>query len=301
MTRRGAGEFEAAYTNVMASREAVVLTQSGLLKNRYDSVVHGARVVGMPGRAALTVRLGDYLEVRSCCRSGVPGMFRIGDAEAVEVSDPASGACRQVGWDVGRQRTRNRGGCEMKRVVLCFAVLVGCACVVAAQAPPAGTQAPAAAAQIAPPLTTETKQAADRVANNLLRMAEKMPEEFYAFQPVPEIRTFAGTLGHTIDMRMRTCAGVTGSGTQLIASNMKAKADLVAAMKSSIAECDIAFAGLTDATVVQMSTGGRGGPRSRLSSLYAMVAHDNEEYGYLAVHLRLKGIVPPSSEGGPMK
>jgi len=31
-----------------------------------------------------------------------------------------------------------------------------------------------------------------------------------------------------------------------------------------------------------------------------MVAHDNEEYGYLAVHLRLKGIVPPSSEGGMM-
>ena len=182
----------------------------------------------------------------------------------------------------------------MKRVVLCFAVLVGCACVVAAQAPPA-------AAPAANPLSTEVKQAADRVASNLLRMAEKMPEESYAFQPVPEIRAFAGTLGHTIDVRMRTCAAITGSGTQLGASNMKTKTELVAAMKSSIAECDKAFAGLTDATVVQMSTGGRGGPRSRLSSLYGMVAHDNEEYGYLAVHLRLKGIVPPSSEGGPMR
>jgi hypothetical protein len=115
------------------------------------------------------------------------------------------------------------------------------------------------------------------------------------------IRTFAGTLGHTIDVRMRTCAGVTGSGTQLGASNMKAKADLVAAMKSSIAECEKAFASLTDAAVVQMTTGGRGGARSRLASLYGMVGHDNEEYGYLAVQLRLKGIVPPSSEGGPMK
>jgi hypothetical protein len=94
---------------------------------------------------------------------------------------------------------------------------------------------------------------------------------------------------------------VTGSGTQLGAGNMKAKADLVAAMKSSIAECEKAFASLTDATVVQMTTGGRGGARSRLATLWGMVAHDNEEYGYLAVHLRLKGIVPPSSEGGPMK
>jgi hypothetical protein len=24
--------------------------------------------------------------------------------------------------------------------------------------------------------------------------------------------------------------------------------------------------------------------------------HDNEEYGYLAVYMRLKGIVPPSSD-----
>ena len=189
----------------------------------------------------------------------------------------------------------------MKRVVLCFAVLVGCASLLAAQAPPSGAQMPPAPAQAANPLSAEVKQASDRVANNLLKMAEKMPEDLYGFQAVPEIRTFAGTLGHTIDMRMRTCAAVTGSGTQLGASNMKAKADLVAAMKSSIAECEKAFAGLTDATVLQMSTGGRGGPRSRLASLYGMVAHDNEEYGYLAVQLRLKGIVPPSSEGGPMR
>ena len=191
----------------------------------------------------------------------------------------------------------------MKRVVLCMAVLIGCASLAAAQAPPAGTQPPPAAAPSANPLSTEVKQASDRVANNLLKMAEKMPEEFYGFQAVPEIRTFGGTLGHTIDIRMRTCAAVTGSGTQLNASNMKAKADLVAAMKASIAECDKAFGGLTDATVVQMSmsTGGRGGPRSRLASLWGMVAHDNEEYRYLAVQLRLKGIVPPSSEGGPMR
>ena len=191
----------------------------------------------------------------------------------------------------------------MKRLILCSIVLVGCACVVDAQAPPAGTP-PAAGSQAgapANPLSAEVKQAADRVANNLLRMAEKMPEEHYGFQPVPEIRAFAGTLGHTIDSRMRTCAGITGSGTQLGAAAMKAKADLVAAMKSSIAECDKAFASLTDAGVVQLVAGARGGARSRLASLYGMVAHDNEEYGYLAVHLRLKGIVPPSSEGGPMK
>jgi hypothetical protein len=184
-----------------------------------------------------------------------------------------------------------------------------CACVVAVQAQQAGTQAPppAIGTQAPPmgaqppsanPLVTEAKQAADRVANNLLKMAEKMPEDLYSFQAVPEIRTFAGTMGHTIDSRMRTCAGITGSGTQLGAAKMTAKADLVAAMKSSIAECDKAFATLTDAGVVQLVAGGRGAARSRVATIYGMIAHDNEEYGYLAVQLRLKGIVPPSSEGG---
>jgi hypothetical protein len=28
--------------------------------------------------------------------------------------------------------------------------------------------------------------------------------------------------------------------------------------------------------------------------------HNNEEYGYLAVYMRLKGVVPPSSEPRPM-
>jgi hypothetical protein len=200
---------------------------------------------------------------------------------------------------------------SVKRMaILALSVLVLCTCFMAAQAsptanqaPPMGmsTQAPPTGAQTpANPLVAEAKQAADRVANNLLKMAEKMPEELYGFQAVPEIRTFAGTLGHTIDSRMRTCAGLTGSTAQLNAANMKAKAELVAAMKSSIAECDKAFAGLTDASVVQLVAGARGGARSRMTTLYGMIAHDNEEYGYLAVQLRLKGIVPPSSEGGMM-
>jgi hypothetical protein len=44
--------------------------------------------------------------------------------------------------------------------------------------------------------------------------------------------------------------------------------------------------------------GGRA-PRSKLSALIYNTTHDNEEYGYLAVYMRLKGVVPPSSEARP--
>ncbi len=156
-----------------------------------------------------------------------------------------------------------------------------------AQAPPAD------------PLSTELRNAYNQVKNNLVRMAEKMPEENYSFKPVPEIRDFGATIAHVADMQMRTCSSLNGQAQQLGAASKTTRADLVAALKTSFAECDKAFDALTDASALQMVTAGRG-QRSRLGALNQIVTHDNEEYGYLAVYLRLKGIVPPSSEGGGM-
>jgi hypothetical protein len=39
------------------------------------------------------------------------------------------------------------------------------------------------------------------------------------------------------------------------------------------------------------------GQRTKLGALVGNYVHDNEEYGYMSVYLRLKGVVPPSSEG----
>jgi hypothetical protein len=41
---------------------------------------------------------------------------------------------------------------------------------------------------------------------------------------------------------------------------------------------------------------GRRGSRSRLGTLWGNTVHIEHEYAQMAVHLRLKGIVPPSSE-----
>jgi uncharacterized damage-inducible protein DinB len=150
------------------------------------------------------------------------------------------------------------------------------------------------------PLTAELKQAYDRVTNNLLRMAEKMPEENYSFKPAAEIRDFRETMAHTIDYQMRTCSMVNGEAKSVDAASKKTRAGIVEALKTSMAECAKAIDSMTDQTAVQMMSGGRGPQRTRLGTLYGIVGHNNEEYGYLAVYLRLKGIVPPSSEGGGM-
>lgn len=151
-------------------------------------------------------------------------------------------------------------------------------------------------AQTANPLSTEAKQAYTNIKNNLLKAADKMPDDGYAFKATPEIRTFGQLIGHIADSQTRTCSTVNGEQKSGSAGSKTAKADLVAALKSSFADCDAAFDSLTDANATEMIKTPRG-QRSRLGTLVGNTIHDNEEYGYLAVYMRLKGVVPPSSEG----
>jgi len=143
-------------------------------------------------------------------------------------------------------------------------------------------------------LSMEAKRNYNGIKNNILKMAEAMPEENYSFKPTPEIRSFAGMIGHIADAQLGTCSAVNGAMKQPGASKMTAKADLVAALKASNDECDTAFAALTDANATDMIKTRRG-ESSRLGTLVGITMHDQEEYGYTAVYMRLKGMTPPSS------
>ena len=151
-------------------------------------------------------------------------------------------------------------------------------------------------AQTANPLSAEAKQAYSGIKNNLVKMAEKMPEEAYDFKPMPEMRTFGGLVAHIADSQARTCSAVSGEQQSVGAASKTSKADLVAALKRSFEICDDAYNSLTDAKAVEMITTPRG-QSSKLGALVRNTTHDNEEYGYMSVYLRLKGVVPPSSEG----
>lgn len=141
----------------------------------------------------------------------------------------------------------------------------------------------------------ELRQMYSGVKNNILRMAEKMPEEHYAFKPVPEIRSFGELMAHIADSQARNCSSVLGEVKQLNAASKTRKEDLVAALKESFQICDQAYESLTEDNARQMVKGPRG-ERSKAGLLVGNLSHSNEEYGYGAVYLRLKGIVPPSSE-----
>jgi uncharacterized damage-inducible protein DinB len=138
----------------------------------------------------------------------------------------------------------------------------------------------------------------EAVKRNLSAMVEKMPEEHFAFKPVPEMRSFGESVAHVADAQARNCNLASGAGSKTLdADKKRTKAELQTALKESFAICDGVFAGLTDAQANEMVKMGQSGFQlSKLSLLVSMISHSNEQHGYMAVYLRLKRIVPPSTE-----
>lgn len=74
-----------------------------------------------------------------------------------------------------------------------------------------------------------------------------------------------------------------------------AKADLVQALKDAFAYCDGAYGGLTDAQAGE-TVKLFGGDRPKVTVLSFNTAHNMEHYGNMVTYMRIKGLVPPSSE-----
>ena len=145
------------------------------------------------------------------------------------------------------------------------------------------------------PMITENKQNYDSVKNNIMKSAEKMPAEAYTFQATPEERTWAALMGHIADAQTSNCSGATGEAKRGAAGKLTSKDDLVKALKDSFDVCDAAWASTNDGNAHSMVKL-RNRDMTRLGLLVYNTTHDNESYGTMAVYLRLKGVVPPSSD-----
>jgi hypothetical protein len=162
----------------------------------------------------------------------------------------------------------------------------------------AGLMISAAALGQAGALPGEVQGNYSRLKVNILKAADKMPAEDYSFKPTPDIRTFARVVNHVTEAQFHTCGAansVDPSAMAKVPPDTADKATIVEALKAPFAECDKAYAALTDANMTEML---QAGPvkRSRLGMLWGNVSHDNEQYATLSLYLRLKGLVPPSSE-----
>jgi uncharacterized damage-inducible protein DinB len=158
---------------------------------------------------------------------------------------------------------------------------------------------PAPAAAVANPLSAHHKAIYRGVKAMLLRSAEKMPEESYGFKPTDSVRSFGQIVGHAAESQYAFCSRALGekSPAPKIEQTRTSKADLVAALREAFAYCDRAYDGMTDASATE-TIKFMGGDAPRIAALNVNSLHGVEHYGNLVVYLRMKNLVPPSSEPG---
>ena len=153
------------------------------------------------------------------------------------------------------------------------------------------------------PLSSAIKAEYGIAKNTIVRAADKMPEENYGFKPTEDIRSFGQLVGHVADAQYGFCSGAVGEkspATESVEKTKTSKADLVQALKDAFAYCDKAYGGMTDAnaaTAVKFF----GQNTNRLGVLAFSNMHDYEHYGNMVTYMRLKNIVPPSSEPRPQQ
>ena len=161
------------------------------------------------------------------------------------------------------------------------------------------SQAPAAAPAPQPPSTppADVQHGYAGLKANILKAADKMPAENYSYRPTPEVRTFARVVNHVTEAQFHSCGAVNGTtvAANAVPPETADKATIVAALQASFAECDKAYAALTEANMLQTFKVGPA-TRARISLAWGNVSHDNEQYATLALYMRLKGLAPPSSE-----
>ena len=78
-------------------------------------------------------------------------------------------------------------------------------------------------AQTANPLSTWLRDAYTNNHNNILRSAEKMPEEFYGLRPgaQQEVRTFGQQLGHVANFNFLWCSQAKGEKNPNAGTNLE--------------------------------------------------------------------------------
>jgi uncharacterized protein YciI/uncharacterized damage-inducible protein DinB len=139
----------------------------------------------------------------------------------------------------------------------------------------------------------------------IIASAEKMPAEHYVFKPAPEVRSFAELVSHVADGNYLTCAPAKGEPNpqkeiQHTEKTAKTKDEVVKALKASFDYCDAVFNSLTDAKLKETYREGER-ERPKVSMITLNIYHGGEHYGNIVVYLRMKGIVPPSSESAPQR
>jgi len=160
------------------------------------------------------------------------------------------------------------------------------------------------------PMATWLHNAFNNNRKNIEKSAEKVPEELYGLRPGAqrEVRTFGQILGHLATFNYMWCSQAKGEknpGQGSDFEKLTSKALLLRALNDAFTYCDGVYGALTDASGLEVVTvtqeNGRQAQVPRMSLLVLNYGHNNDHYGNLVTYMRIKSIVPASSEPRPQQ
>jgi uncharacterized damage-inducible protein DinB len=160
--------------------------------------------------------------------------------------------------------------------------------------------------QSAPPsFTGFLKNMYRNSSREISRSAEKFPEEFYGLRPGPqtEVRTFGQLVGHLANFNYLWCSQAKNEKNPMEGKDfekLSSKAELNKALSDAIAYCDPVYNSLTEASgqeILEITQ--ENGSKSRINRLSLLIlnyGHDEHHYGNMVTYMRMKSVVPASSE-----
>jgi hypothetical protein len=132
----------------------------------------------------------------------------------------------------------------------------------------------------------QTKRYFDGVNKQVLEMAQDFPADKYDFRLRKEMRSFGEVIVHVMSGNVyaaKAGRGEKANWDELDAKNYRTKADIVAALQKSIADCAATL------KAHPMADG------KSIEPWIGVMQHSSEHYGLLVAYYRANGLVPPAS------
>lgn len=136
------------------------------------------------------------------------------------------------------------------------------------------------------------------VKGYLTKAAEQVAEADYSFKPTPDVRSMGQLFGHIANANFMICSAASGEKSPATgdAEKLATKSEVQKALADSFSFCDkawTAIGGARGTAPVDLF----GMKFTAASAMSFNSAHDWEHYGNIVTYMRLKGMVPPSSQG----
>lgn len=146
-------------------------------------------------------------------------------------------------------------------------------------------------------ITSSLKSLHELTSTNVIKTAEMLDEELYAYQPTAEVRTMGELLSHIAGAQFMFCSAADGRDSpsqENYEETATSKEEIIAALEASTEYCSSVYDGMTDEAGATMRP--IFGMEMAASAILAFnTAHNYEHYGNLVTYMRMNDIVPPSS------